>query len=181
KLLATLSAAVDLRHSRQEAQNMRSRQQQLNADMDKPFTAFLSESPAMRQVFDTIDKVAATDANVLILGENGSGKELVARELFGHVKGAFTDAKSDRPGRFEIASGGTLFLDEIGNLSSPLQAKLLTVLQNREVVRLGANKNTSIDVRLICATNMPLYDMVQQATFRQDLVYRINTVEIHLP
>ena len=209
KLLATLSAAVNLRQSRREAHDQRSRQQQLSADMDQPFTAFLGQSPPMRQVFDNIDKVAATDANVLILGENGSGKELVARELhrrsqragevfigvdmgaineslfeselFGHVKGAFTDAKADRAGRFEIASGGTLFLDEIGNLSSPLQAKLLTVLQNRQIVRLGANKTIPIDVRLICATNMPIYDMVQEGSFRQDLVYRINTVEIHLP
>ena len=146
---------------------------------------------------------------MLILGENGTGKELVARalhrqsrrarevfikvdlgalseslfesELFGHVKGAFTDAKEDRPGRFEIASGGTLFLDEIGNLSLPLQAKLLTVLQNRIVTRLGANKSTSVDIRLISATNLPLPGMVQDGRFRQDLQYRLNTVEIHLP
>ncbi|MCL4146114.1 UNVERIFIED_CONTAM: hypothetical protein GTU68_051332, partial [Idotea baltica] len=156
-----------------------------------------------------VEKVAKTDANVLILGENGTGKELVARaihrqsqrsnevfisvdlgaipetlfgsELFGHKKGAFTDAKVDRAGRFEIASGGSLFLDEIGNLSLPLQAKLLTALQSRQVQRIGANEPINIDIRLICATNMPLYDMVGEGNFRQDLVYRINTVEIKLP
>ncbi len=153
--------------------------------------------------------MAETDANVLILGENGTGKELIARELhrksrrsseifvsvdlgaisetlfeselFGHVKGSFTDAKEDRAGRFEVASGGTIFLDEIGNLSLPLQAKLLTVLQSRTVTRVGSNKPKPIDVRLISATNMPLYDMVKSKTFRQDLVYRLNTIEIHLP
>jgi len=165
--------------------------------------------PAIQQIFMIIQKVAKTDANVLILGENGTGKELVARELhrqshranevfisvdmgaitetlfeselFGHVKGAFTDAREDRAGRFEIASGGTLFLDEIGNLSLALQAKLLTVLQNREVIRLGSNKPRPIDIRLICATNMPIREMVAQKNFRQDLLYRINTVEIQLP
>jgi transcriptional regulator with PAS, ATPase and Fis domain len=163
----------------------------------------------MQEVFTTIRKVAKTDANVLILGENGTGKELVARaiyrnsprhenifvnvdlgsiaetlfesELFGHVKGAFTDAKKDKPGRFEIASGGSLFLDEIGNLSLPLQAKLLTAIERREVTRVGANKATNVDVRLICATNNDVYDMVDKEEFRQDLLYRINTIEIHIP
>jgi transcriptional regulator with PAS, ATPase and Fis domain len=153
--------------------------------------------------------VAGTDANILILGENGTGKELIARaihkksarskevfmsvdlgaiseslfesELFGHVKGAFTDAREDRPGRFETASGGTIFLDEIGNLSLPLQAKLLSVLQTRMVTRVGSNKAKPFDVRLVCATNMPLYDMVKEQKFRQDLLYRINTIEINLP
>ncbi|HKJ45209.1 MAG TPA: sigma-54 dependent transcriptional regulator, partial [Balneolales bacterium] len=166
-------------------------------------------SPAMREVFRTIDKVADTDANILILGENGTGKELVARalhrqsnrageafidvdmgalnenifesELFGYVKGAFTDAKEDRPGRFEIASGGTLFLDEIGNIPLPLQAKLLTVLQQRKVTRLGSHKMHDIDIRLVCATNMNINQMVSEGTFRQDLLYRVNTIEIHLP
>jgi two-component system response regulator HydG len=163
----------------------------------------------MDTVFSSIQKVAKTDANVLILGENGTGKELVARELhrqsiradevfisvdmgalsetlfeselFGHVKGAFTDAKEDRAGRFEIASGGTLFLDEIGNLPLTLQAKLLTVLENRKVIRLGSNKPLDIDVRLICATNMPIHEMIAQNRFRQDLLYRVNTVEIRIP
>jgi DNA-binding NtrC family response regulator len=170
---------------------------------------FIGVSPAMQRVYQTIDKVAATDANVLILGENGTGKEVAARalyqkskraakafekvdlgavsetlfesELFGHAKGAFTDAKEDRTGRMEAADGGTLFLDEIGNLSLALQAKLLSVLQNRQVIRLGTNKPRAIDIRLICATNMPLYEMVKQGSFRQDLLYRINTVEIQLP
>ncbi|MCL4111243.1 UNVERIFIED_CONTAM: hypothetical protein GTU68_026494 [Idotea baltica] len=163
----------------------------------------------MQEVFATIEKVGKTDVNVLVLGENGTGKELIARalhnasgrseevfvnvdlgaipeslfesELFGHKKGAFTDAREDRAGRFEHASGGTLFLDEIGNLSMPLQAKLLTALQSREIVRVGSNQSTKVDIRLICATNMPLYRMVGENGFRQDLLYRINTVEIKLP
>ncbi|MBN1559389.1 sigma-54-dependent Fis family transcriptional regulator, partial [candidate division KSB1 bacterium] len=146
---------------------------------------------------------------VLILGENGTGKELVARalhrqsdrrdqvfisvdmgsipeslfeaELFGHVKGAYTDARSDKPGRFEVASGGTLFLDEIGNLPMAMQAKLLRVLEERHVTRLGSNQARSIDIRLICATNMPVYEMASAKEFRQDFLYRINTVEIQLP
>jgi two-component system response regulator HydG len=209
KLLATISAAINLRQSRTEVDNLRSRQIQLSADLDQPFKDFIGVSHAMLTVFSTIEKVANTEANVLILGENGTGKELVARELhrqslranevfitvdmgaitntlfeselFGHTKGAFTDAKEDRAGRFEIASGGTLFLDEIGNLPLPLQAKLLTVLQNREVTRLGSNKARPIDIRLICATNRPIYEMVEKKDFRQDLLYRINTVEIPLP
>jgi len=209
KLLATVSAAVELRRSRREATGLRSRQQQLSADLAQPFSDFIGQSPGMREVFATIGKVAPTDASVLILGENGSGKELVAREvhrrspradevfitvdmgaiaeslfeseLFGHVKGAFTDARRDRAGRFEIASGGTLFLDEIGNLSPPLQAKLLTALQNQQIVRVGSNRPVPVDVRLICATNTPVYDMVEDGRFRQDLLYRINTVEVHLP
>jgi DNA-binding NtrC family response regulator len=209
KLLATLSAAVRLRHSRQEALHLRSRQAQLSADLARPFAQFLGRSPAMQQVFATIQKVAPTEANVLILGENGTGKELAARELhrlspragevflgvdmgslsetlfeselFGHAKGAFTDARTDRAGRFEVASGGTLFLDEIGNLSLSLQAKLLSALQNRAVTPLGANRAIPVDVRLICATNRPIHELVAREQFRQDLLYRINTVEIHLP
>ena len=106
---------------------------------------------------------------------------LFESELFGHKRGAFTDAKEDRPGRFELANHGSLFLDEIGNLSMPLQAKLLTVLQNRKVSRVGSNKDTVVDLRLICATNLPLYDMVKENRFRQDLLYRINTIEIQIP
>ncbi len=209
KLLATISAAMNLRQSRLEVNNLRSRQKQLSADLDQPFHDFIGKSPAMEEVFTTIQKVGRTDANVLILGENGTGKEMVARELhrqssranevfisvdmgalsetlfeselFGHVRGAFTDAKEDRAGRFEIASGGTLFLDEIGNLPMTLQAKLLTVLENREVIRLGSNKPIPIDIRLICATNRPILDLVAEEKFRQDLLYRINTVEICLP
>lgn len=209
KLIATVSSAIHLRRSRIEADNLRSRQKQLSADLDQPFHDFIGQSPAMEKVFVSIQKVAKTDANVLILGENGTGKELVARELhrqsqradevfisvdmgavsetlfeselFGHVKGAFTDAREDRAGRFEIASGGTLFLDEICNLPLTLQAKLLTVLENRMVIRLGSNKHVPINVRLICATNLPVHELVVENKFRQDLLYRINTVEIHMP
>ncbi|KPJ67347.1 AAA family ATPase [candidate division WOR-1 bacterium DG_54_3] len=209
KLLATVSAGLDLHKTRVEANSLRSRQKQLIADLDQPFHDFVGQSNAMQTVFSTTQKLAKTDANILILGENGTGKELVARELhrqssrtdevfisvdmgalsetlfeselFGHVKGAFTDAKEDRAGRFEVASGGTLFLDEIGNLSLPLQAKLLSVIESRKVTRLGSNKPIEVDVRLICATNMPIHEMVTENKFRQDLLYRINTVEIHMP
>ncbi|MEL6536112.1 MAG: sigma-54 dependent transcriptional regulator [Bacteroidota bacterium] len=209
KLLATVRAALDLHRNRQEVDRLRDRQEQVQADNHGAFQDFIGESPAMQRVKALIEKVAPTDANVLILGENGTGKEVVAHalhqhslrakeilmgvdlgaiqdslfesELFGHVKGAFTDARQDRPGRFETASGGTLFLDEIGNLTPALQSKLLSVLQNRQVTRVGANKPKEIDVRLVCATNMPLYEMVEEQTFRQDLMYRINTVEIVLP
>jgi DNA-binding NtrC family response regulator len=209
RLIATLTTAMNLRQTRTEATKFKSKQQLLSADLDQPFHDFIGKSSAMVAVFDAIKKVAKTEANVLILGENGTGKELVARdlhrhssrgeevfinvdmgalsetlfesELFGHVKGAFTDAKNDRAGRFEIASGGTLFLDEIGNLPLTLQAKLLTVIENRKVTRLGSNKPIEVDVRLICATNMPIHEMVAENKFRQDLLYRINTVEIRIP
>ncbi len=209
KLIATISTAGKLRQSRLALDDMRSLQERLSADLDQPFSELVGGCASMQQVFATISKVAATDANVLILGDNGTGKELVARELhrqserseevfisvdmgaisetlfeselFGHTKGAFTGAKEDRPGRFEIADDGTLFLDEIGNLSLPLQAKLLTVIQNRKVTRVGSNKSRDIDIRLICATNMPIHQMVSSREFRQDLLYRINTVEINLP
>ncbi len=209
KLLATVSSAIKLRQSREEVKDLKSKQREMNTILDQPFADFIGVSPGMQNVFTTIKKVAGTDANVLILGENGTGKELVARalhrnslrkdeafisvdlgalseslfesELFGHVKGAFTDAKADRPGRFEMASGGTLFLDEIGNLSLPLQAKLLTVLERREVTRVGSNKPKAIDIRLICATNMNLKQMASEDAYRQDLIYRINTVEVELP
>jgi two-component system response regulator HydG len=209
KLLATINSAKQLRKSRMEATQLREKQREISAVLDQPFTDFIGQSPEMIQVFKTIKKVAGTDANILILGENGTGKELVARalyrnslrnnevfinvdlgsitetlfesELFGHEKGAFTDAKAMKQGRFEIASGGTLFLDEIGNLTSQMQTKLLTVIERREVTRVGANKPINIDVRLICATNNELYEEVKNGQFRQDLLYRINTVEIHLP
>ena len=209
KLLATILSALQLRKSKLEVEKLRGTRQHLAADINKSFGSFIGRSPAMKRVFELINKVAVTDANVLILGENGTGKELVARalhnnslrkdqafikvdlgavseslfesELFGHVKGAFTDAREDRSGSFELASDGTLFLDEIGNLSKGLQAKLLTVLQSREVKRVGANNYKPVNIRLISATNMPVYDMVVGKTFRQDLLYRINTVEIQIP
>lgn len=172
-------------------------------------TELLGVSGAMQDIFFKIEKIAPTDANILILGENGTGKDLVARaiherslraakpfvkvdvgaltetlfesELFGHKKGAFTDAKEDRMGRFESAEGGTLFLDEIGNISLAQQAKLLSVLQNRQVIRLGSNTPIPINIRLVCATNLPFQELANEHRFRKDLIYRINTVEITLP
>jgi DNA-binding NtrC family response regulator len=209
KLLATVNSAIKLRQSKREAGDLKEKQKEINEIQDQPFHEFIGESPEMKEVFKTINKVGQTDANVLILGENGTGKELVARalhrnskrkdeviisvdlgsihenlfesELFGHVKGAFTDAKKDKSGRFELANKGTLFLDEIGNLSIPMQAKLLTTIERKEVTRVGSNSTKSIDVRLICATNNDIHKMVANEEFRQDLLYRINTVEIHLP
>ncbi len=209
KLLATIYAAMRLRESRDEVENLKIKNQEINKALNDRYKDIIGQSASMQKIFQTIDRVAKTDANVLILGENGTGKELIARaihrnssrqhenfvsvdlgsitetlfesELFGHKKGAFTDAKEDRAGRFELANNGTLFLDEIGNLSMPLQAKLLTVIQNRRVSRVGANKETPMNIRLICATNMPLYEMVKENRFRQDLVYRINTIEIEIP
>lgn len=209
KLVATITTSLELRKSKVELENLRTKQKVMIADQNKSHRSIVGDSPQMQKVMDTVHKVAATDANVLILGENGTGKELIARaihmasarkdevfisvdlgaiseslfesELFGFKKGAFTDAKEDRAGRFEAANKGTIFLDEIGNLSLGLQSKLLSVLQSRKVVRLGTNKEIPIDVRLVCATNMPLYQMVNESKFRQDLLYRINTVEIHVP
>ncbi|HQT92495.1 MAG TPA: sigma-54 dependent transcriptional regulator, partial [Candidatus Kryptobacter bacterium] len=209
KLVATISSAMKLSESKQEIEELRSKQKQLTSDLDSSFQEIVGVSGVMMRVFSTVQKVAATDANVLIVGENGTGKELIARaihrqskrseklflgvdvgalsetlfesELFGHVKGAFTDAKEDKPGRFEIASGGTLFLDEIGNLTNNLQMKLLAVLQNRQVTRLGANIPRPIDIRLISATNLPKEELKSERRFRQDLLYRINTVEVELP
>ncbi len=209
KLLATITTTLELRKSKVELEGLRTKQKILIADQNQTYSNLIGQSPAMEKVLTTVQKVANTDANVLILGENGTGKELIARavhrasnrkdqvfisvdlgaisetlfesELFGFKKGAFTDAKEDRAGRFEAANKGTIFLDEIGNLSFSLQSKLLSVIQNRNVVRLGTNKEIPIDVRLICATNMPLYQMVNENKFRQDLLYRINTVEIPIP
>ncbi len=209
KLIATLSTAGKLKKSYKEVDTLKKAKKQLEEDLSQPFKDIIGESDAIKSVFKVIDKVAQTDANVLILGENGTGKELIARaihqqslrkdnvfvgvdmgaitetlfesELFGHKKGSFTDAKEDRIGRFELAHGGSLFLDEIGNLTLPLQSKLLTAIQNREITKIGANKMVKVDIRLICATNMPLHEMVGDNDFRQDLLYRINTVEIRLP
>ena len=169
----------------------------------------IGESEVMEEIFLKIGKIAPTDANILILGENGTGKDLIAKaihqqsmradkpfikvdvgalteslfesELFGHKKGAFTDAREDRIGRFEMANGGTLFLDEIGNISLHQQAKLLSVLQNRQISRIGSNEIIPIDIRLICATNVSLAELGNENRFRKDLIYRINTVEIMMP
>ncbi len=215
KLIATVRTALKLRQSRREV----SHQPAPPTPQDEhgaPSFAMIGSSPAMKHLFATIKKVATTEANVLILGEHGTGKELVARslhhhstraaqafvsvdlgalsenlfesELFGHLKGAFTGATQDRPGRFETASGGTLFLDEIGNIPLSLQRKLLTVLERRAVTRVGSMDVIPIDIRLISATNLPIYEMAQKDPlsggplgFRADLLYRINTVEIPLP
>ena len=172
-------------------------------------TSLLGESEPMQDIFKKMEKIAPTDANILVLGENGTGKDLVAKaihqkslratkpfvkvdagsltetlfesELFGYKKGAFTDAKEDRMGRFEAANGGTLFLDEIGNISLQQQARLLSVLQNRQVIPLGSNQLIALDIRLICATNVPFTELANEARFRKDLIYRINTVEITIP
>lgn len=209
KLLATVSSALNLAESRREVDSLRTQNKQLNADIDQHYQDIIGKSAAMNKVFQTIEKVAKTQANVLITGENGTGKELVARalhrrsersdkvfisvdmgaipenlfesELFGHTKGAFTDAKESRTGRFEVASGGTLFLDEIGNLPIQLQPKLLSAIETRKITRIGANKATKVNIRLICATNESIQEMVQENAFRQDLLYRINTIEIQLP
>ncbi|MFH0736912.1 MAG: sigma-54 dependent transcriptional regulator [bacterium] len=209
KLLSSILAALKIKTSQNEVNKLKSFRKQFNNDCDKEFSDFIGKSDKMLKVFDKIQKVAGTDANVLILGENGTGKELAARaihrfserrdnafisvdlgalndsifesELFGHTKGAFTDAREERIGRFEIANDGTLFLDEIGNIPQILQSKLLTVLENRNIIKVGSNKQTDINIRLVCATNMPLQELVTQNKFRQDLLYRINTVEINLP
>ncbi len=209
KLLATITTTLETQRSRKELQDLRTKQKFLMEQGDQPYSHIIGESDAMLTVLSTVQKVAKTDANVLILGENGTGKEVIARalhrasarkdqvfvsvdlgaisetlfesELFGYKKGAFTDAREDRAGRFETANKGSIFLDEIGNLTPALQSKLLSVIQNRKVVRLGSVKEIPVDVRLICATNMPLYQMVEEGKFRQDLLYRINTVEITLP
>src|SRR5450759_5402607 len=210
KLLATINAAWKLRSSRKEALLLKNDNQFLKKEMKRGEEKIvLGASPTMINVMNIVRKVAGTDANVLITGENGTGKELVAREihnlskrsgelmvsvdmgsitetlfeseLFGHVKGAFTDARDDRKGKFEVAQNGTLFLDEIGNLSLTSQAKLLSVLQNRYIVRVGSNKQIPINIRLVCATNCDLVQMVSEGRFREDLLYRINTIMIEVP
>jgi DNA-binding NtrC family response regulator len=210
RLLATLNVAWKLRLSRLETSDLKTDNQQLKKQINKSVDKIvLGASPTMINVMNIVQKVAGTDANVLITGENGTGKELVAREihnlskrvgellvsvdmgsiteslieseLFGHVKGAFTDARDDRKGKFELANNGTLFLDEIGNLSMQSQAKLLSVLQNRNIVRVGSNRQIPINIRLVCATNCNLTNMVHEGRFREDLLYRINTILIEVP
>lgn len=208
KLLVTLQSAYELRVSKKEVKKLREKQSVLNQELNKDDICW-GQSEPMKNLLSLINKVAQTDANILITGENGTGKELIARkihyssqranetlisldigsiteslfesELFGHVKGAFTDARTDRAGKFEAADKGTLFLDEIGNLSYPLQAKLLTALQSRQVVRVGDNKPIPVDIRLISATNKDLFESVKAGEFREDLLYRINTIHIEVP
>ncbi len=209
KLYATIQAALRLRRSETALSQLQKLRKQEKEDTAKEFTMVQGTSNIMKPLYELIRKVAHTEANVLITGENGTGKELVAREIhnqsrrseqvfskvdlgslsptlfesemFGHVKGAFTDAVETRAGRFENANGGTLFLDEIGNLTIPLQAKLLTVIESRKINPVGSPREFNIDVRLICATNMNPMSLVKEGLFREDLLYRINTIHIHVP
>jgi DNA-binding NtrC family response regulator len=209
KLISTLKTALQLRRSKQKIVQLENEKAELTREINQPSTQMIGRSKPMLEMKRIIEKVASTDANILILGEHGTGKELIARELhqkserfngvfitvdmgtiseslfeselFGHVKGAFTDARESRIGRFEIASRGTLFLDEIGNLSMSMQAKLLSALQTRKIIRLGDNQVRDIDIRLICATNKNLVQMAMDGEFREDLLYRINTIQIDVP
>ena len=210
KLVETLLNAVSASETKSPANGPNARR---TAESSHPFAdtrnMYWGNSPAMQQLRLLVEKVASTDANILITGENGTGKEMLAREihslsprnrqemvsvdmgavteslfeseLFGHVKGSFTDAHADRAGKFEAASRSTLFLDEIGNLPYHLQAKLLTAIQRRSIVRVGSNSPMPIDIRLICATNRDLQEMVQKGDFREDLLYRINTIHVEIP
>lgn len=209
KLITTLHAAMKLRKSRVENISLVNTAATLKQQLKQPTQSIIGQSDSMKRVMDMVKKVAKTDANIFITGENGTGKELIAREihrysnranelmlsvdmgsiseslfeseLFGHTKGSFTDAQEDRIGKFETANKGTLFLDEIGNLSLSMQAKILSVLENRSVTKLGNNTAVPIDIRLISATNKDLNSMIQQSLFREDLLYRINTITIKLP
>jgi DNA-binding NtrC family response regulator len=209
KILSTILSAYQLRRSRYEISKLKSRQKQLINETNRNFDFCLGSDPKMKELMKTVQKVAPSDANILILGENGTGKEVLAREihdrslrrneifvsidvgaipesvfeseLFGHLKGSFTDAAEDKPGRIEIASGGTLFLDEIGNLTLSLQSKLLSVIEKREVCRIGATQAVPVDIRLICATNANLYRLCEEGRFREDLLYRINSIQLDLP
>ena len=207
KLLATIENILKLKSAAEEIQKLRSENEVLRNENDQQ--ELIGQSKAFLKMITTIQKVAPTDANVLITGENGTGKELIARsihtassrkketyvkvdlgslpatlfesEMFGHNKGAFTDAKEDRVGKFELANGGTLFLDEIGNIDLPRQAKLLNALQERNVTRIGSNHKIELDIRVIVATNADLEQLTRNGDFRQDLLYRINTIEIKVP
>jgi DNA-binding NtrC family response regulator len=209
QLLAVIAAAFSHAKDKQQLGKLTRKTQGLNQALSGQQFEFLGQSIAMQQVFDTIEKAAKTDANILITGESGTGKELAAHaihlasnrseqafisldmgsvaqtlfesELFGHKKGAFTDAKTDRIGRFELAHDGSIFLDELGNLPLNQQATLLAALQNRQITPVGGTKAIKVNIRLICATNENLPQAVQKGRFRQDLLYRINTLEIRLP
>ena len=210
KLLATLSSGMKLRRSRCEVNQLKEQVEVLSDPAGgNSEEQVIGESEPMRQVFATVEKLREADANILVLGENGTGKDIIARmlyrhsprygkpfvtidlgsipeqlfesELFGYEKGAFTGARKSKAGRMEAATGGTLFLDEIGNLSLPMQAKLLTAIEKRQITRLGSTQATPINVRLICATNADIHRLVEEGSFRQDLLYRINTIELHIP
>ncbi len=209
KLLATVKSAFELRKSQKEVDQLKRKESHLKQVINQQTNSIIGNSNALNKVLTLVSKVAKTDVNVLVTGENGTGKELIARELhrqstrqnevfisvdmgsiseslfeselFGHIKGSFTDAKEDRAGKFEAANGGTLFLDEIGNLSLQTQAKLLSAIQNRTIVRVGSNKTIPVDIRLICATNVDLDQMVVDGLFREDLLYRINTIRVEVP
>lgn len=209
KLQTTIANAISLSTEKKKVRQLQSKQKTISAALDSQYPAIVGESSAMQEILQMVEKISSTDADVLILGENGTGKEVIARnihrkshranevfisvdlgalseqlfesELFGHKKGAFTDAKEDRTGRIEAAMGGTLFLDEIGNLSLPLQSKLLTFLQSRQITKVGTNDPVNVDVRIICATNCNLQNLVKDGAFREDLLYRINTVELTIP
>jgi DNA-binding NtrC family response regulator len=209
RLLTTVKSAYELRKSKKEVSRLKEKQSSLKQVINQNNNYIIGNSKALNSVLSLVQKVAKTDVNVLITGENGTGKELIARELhklstrnnevfisvdmgsiseslfeselFGHTKGSFTDANEDRIGKFEAANGGTLFLDEIGNLSLQAQAKLLSAIQNRVIVKVGSNKPIKIDIRLICATNCNLEQMVIDGLFREDLLYRINTIRVNVP
>lgn len=209
KLLATVKSAYELRKSKKELSQLRQKESHLKQFINQNKNYIIGNSKALTSVLNLVGKVAKTDVNVLVTGENGTGKELIARELhklstrndevfinvdmgsiseslfeselFGHTKGSFTDAKEDRAGKFEAANGGTLFLDEIGNLSLQTQAKLLSAIQNKVIVRVGSNKVIPVDIRLVCATNCNLDQMVADGLFREDLLYRINTIHVEVP
>ncbi|MBU1014697.1 MAG: sigma-54 dependent transcriptional regulator [Bacteroidetes bacterium] len=209
KLITSLKAGVKYKKTLREVKNLKSKQKSISENLNQQHDPIIGNSTKILELHRTIAKIAPTNANVFLYGENGTGKELIAREihrksnrsnaafisidmgtiseslfeseLFGHTKGSFTDAKEDKMGRIEIASGGTLFLDEITNLSLPLQAKLLTVLQNREVIKVGSSTPIPIDIRLICATNMNINDLITGNLFREDLYYRLNTIELNIP
>ena len=209
KLLSTIHSALKLRKSKIENSSLKKESENLKQELNPSNYKFIGQSKAILDVLEMVKKVAKTDANILITGENGTGKELIAREihkhskrqneillnvdmgaisetlfeseLFGHKKGSFTDAKEERIGKFETANKGTIFLDEIGNLPISLQTKILTVLQNRTITKLGDNKPIAIDVRLVSATNKDIGAMITNGLFREDLLYRINTIRIELP
>lgn len=209
KLITTMETAFKLRQSKVENKKLRDRQKQINKGICRQDTPLIGKSQPMDTVLKVLNKVARTDANVLVIGENGTGKELIVKEIhnnshradevfisidigtiteslfesemFGHIKGAFTDASEDKTGWFETASGGTLFMDEIGNLSLTMQSKLLTAIQNRVIYKVGSKTPIPFDIRLVCATNKNLEEMVSRNLFREDLYYRINTIVIEIP